>query len=70
MGTLGCVPAYDRYFIAGIKDQSVVGRGGYSYNRKSVAALADFYVENQGTRARKGEARKEGLRVDGLEFPR
>ena len=23
MGTLGCVPAYDRYFIAGIKNQKV-----------------------------------------------
>ena len=23
MGTLGCVPAYDRYFIAGIKKEKV-----------------------------------------------
>jgi len=65
MGTLGCVPAYDRYFIAGIKDQSVVGRGGYSYNRKSVAALADFYVEN----SKALESARSGLMVDGLEYP-
>ena len=33
MGTLGCVPAYDRYFIAGIKNQKVATG---NYNLKSI----------------------------------
>jgi hypothetical protein len=43
MGTLGCVPAYDRYFISGIKRQKVaIG----NYNIKSVLQLVDFYEKN------------------------
>ena len=40
MGTLGCVPAYDRYFIAGIKKQKVTTG---NYNLKSIMKLVDFY---------------------------
>ena len=40
MGTLGCVPAYDRYFIAGIKNQKVATG---NYNLKSIMQLVDFY---------------------------
>lgn len=43
MGTLGCVPAYDRYFIAGIKNCKVA-TGTYSI--KSVMQLADFYEKH------------------------
>lgn len=43
MGTLGCVPAYDRYFISGIKNRKVA-RG--NYNIKSVLQLVDFYEKN------------------------
>jgi hypothetical protein len=43
MGTLGCVPAYDRYFIAGIKPQGVV-TGNYNIN--SILKLVDFYEKN------------------------
>lgn len=43
MGTLGCVPAYDRYFIAGIKAQGVATG---NYNIKSVLKLVDFYEKN------------------------
>lgn len=44
MGTLGCVPAYDRYFISGIKSRKVaIG----IYNIKSVLQLADFYEQNE-----------------------
>lgn len=43
MGTLGCVPAYDRYFVAGIKKQKVaVGK----YNIKSIMQLVEFYKIN------------------------
>lgn len=43
MGTLGCVPAYDRYFIAGIKAQGVA-TGNYNIN--SILKLVDFYEKN------------------------
>ena len=40
MGTLGCVPAYDRYFIDGIKKQKIaIG----NYNIKSILQLVEFY---------------------------
>lgn len=45
MGTLGCVPAYDRYFIAGVKSQNVTTR---NYNMGSVLKLVDFYERNKG----------------------
>lgn len=43
MGTLGCVPAYDRYFISGIKKQKVASG---NYNMKSIGQLVDFYESN------------------------
>lgn len=43
MGTLGCVPAYDRYFIAGIKKQKVASG---KYNIKSIMQLVEFYKIN------------------------
>ena len=44
MGTLGCVPAYDRYFIAGVKSQNVTTM---NYNMGSVLKLVDFYERNK-----------------------
>ena len=44
MGTLGCVPAYDRFFVEGVKDQSVT-TGIYSL--KSLMNIVDFYEANQ-----------------------
>lgn len=43
MGTLGCVPAYDRYFISGIRNQEVATG---NYNIRSVLQLVDFYENN------------------------
>lgn len=43
MGTLGCVPAYDRYFIAGIKNQKIATG---NYNLKSIMQHVDFYEKN------------------------
>ena len=43
METFECVPAYDRYFIDGVKDQKVsIG----NYNLSSLIKLVDFYEEN------------------------
>ena len=48
MGTLGCVPAYDRYFVKGIKEKEF-NISPACFSRKSIQALADFYVENENT---------------------
>ena len=44
MGTLGCVPAYDRFFVDGVKDQKV---STGNYNMKSLLRLAEFYELNE-----------------------
>lgn len=44
MGTLGCVCAYDRYFIKGIKTSHI---STTNYNDKSVKKLAEFYLDNE-----------------------
>lgn len=43
MGTLGCVPAYDRYFIAGIKAHKI---STGNYNMNSIMQLVKFYESN------------------------
>ncbi len=62
LGALGCVPAYDRYFIEGVKDQKVTTG---IYNIRSLLGLADFYEENYEQLER---ARKK-LQVYDLEYP-
>lgn len=43
LGTLGCVPAYDRYFIEGMK---LTGLNNRSFDNKSITILKDYYLEN------------------------
>ena len=43
MGTLGCVPAYDRYFVSGIRSRKIASE---TYNIKSILQLVDFYEKN------------------------
>ena len=43
MGTLGCVPAYDRYFNYGIKKHKI---STANYNIKSILMLCKFYQDN------------------------
>lgn len=62
MGSLGCVPAYDRYFIDGVKGQKVTTG---IYNIKSILKLVDFYDTN---RVRLEETRKR-LKVYDLPYP-
>ena len=62
MGTIGCVPAYDRYFIAGIKNQKVATG---NYNIKSILQLVEFY-ENNVSRL---EPVREKMRVYDLPYP-
>ncbi len=62
MGTLGCVPAYDRYFIDGIKDQNV---STGNYNPQSILKLVDFYEDNYD----KLEEVRKMLKVYNLPYP-
>ena len=62
MGTLGCVPAYDRFFVDGIKKHKVT-TGEYSL--KSVLKFADFYEAHND---RLEEAR-HGMRTEDLTYP-
>lgn len=62
MGTLGCVPAYDRYFIAGIKNQKIATG---NYNLKSIMLLVDFYEKN----AERLESARSKMLVEGMPYP-
>ena len=62
MGTLGCVPAYDRFFQDGAK---YLGLEHNSYKENSLLELADFYEEHND---RLEEARR-GLEGDDLPYP-
>ena len=62
MGAFGCVPAYDRYFINGIKDQKVTTG---NYNIKSLLGLVDFYESNRD----RLEKTREELKAYDLPYP-
>jgi len=44
LGTLGCVPAYDRYFIAGLKEMKIKY---FDFNHISLTELFDFIDSNK-----------------------
>jgi hypothetical protein len=44
LGTLGCVPAYDRYFVDGLREQKMVHT---SFNTASLSELFDFIAINR-----------------------
>ena len=62
MGTLGCVPAYDRFFQDGVATYKVTTQ---EYSSNSVLKLVDFYEEHND---RLEEARR-GMRVGDLTYP-
>ena len=62
MGTLGCVPAYDRFFQDGVATYKVTTR---EYSLDSVIRLVDFYEEHND---RLEEARR-GMRTEDLTYP-
>lgn len=43
LGTFGCVPAYDQYFVKGISEQNIAKK---TYCKNSVRALASYYLEH------------------------
>ena len=62
MGTLGCVPAYDRFFQDGVATYKVTTQ---EYSLESVLRLVDFYEEHND---RLEEARC-GMQTDDLTYP-
>lgn len=62
MGTLGCVPAYDRFFQDGAK---YLGLEHNSYKEKSLRELADFYEAHND----RLEQARRGMRTDDLIYP-
>ena len=62
MGTLGCVPAYDRFFGIGAK---YLGLEKDTYQEKSLRELVDFYEAHND---RLEEARR-GMQTDDLTYP-
>ncbi len=62
MGTLGCVPAYDRYFVDGVKAEKVTTG---NYNLQSLLGLVDFYEANY----ERFENTRKGLVVYNLQYP-
>ena len=62
MGTLGCVPAYDRFFGIGAK---YLGLEKDTYQKKSLRELADFYEAHND---RLEEARR-GMQCEDLTYP-
>lgn len=62
MGTLGCVPAYDRFFQVGVATYKVTTQ---EYSLDSVLRLVDFYEEHND---RLEEARR-GMQTEDLIYP-
>lgn len=62
MGTLGCVPAYDRYFAASIRKYDIASG---TFNSTSILNLAEFYLTNK----EKFEAWRKRASEKGLEYP-
>ena len=62
MGTLGCVPAYDRFFQDGVATYKVTTQ---EYSLDSVLKLVDFYEEHND----RLEDVRRGMRVGDLIYP-
>ena len=62
LGTLGCVPAYDRYYVQAVKQYGIsVG----NYNRESVKDVAKYYLTYKDD----FENVREELSLHGAEYP-
>lgn len=62
LGTLGCVPAYDRYYVQTVRKYGIsTGK----YNRKSVRKVAQYYLDNKFD----FEKVRVELSVGGVDYP-
>lgn len=62
LGTLGCVPAYDRYYVQSVKKHHI---SGGIFNRNSVYCVAKFYCDNLN----EFEKLRHELNKCGIEYP-
>ena len=62
LGTLGCVPAYDRYYIQAAKQYNI---SAGVYNKKSVKDVATYYLKYK----EEFEKVREELSSQGIEYP-
>ena len=62
MGTLGCAPAYDRFFVEGIKAHCI---STGTFTMKSLLSLIDFYEAN----SERLEEARTGLKAYDLPYP-
>ena len=62
MGTFGCAPAYDRYFISGVRSKGVTTQ---NFNKESMAKLVEFYKENSKIL----DKALSSMKVNGLNYP-
>ena len=44
LGALGCIPAYDRYFIDGLRNMEIEP---LNYSREGIGTLVKFYISNK-----------------------
>lgn len=63
LGTLGCVPAYDRYFVGGIKKYKIASG---TFNFKSLDNLIEFYKKHELI----FEEKRQSMRIDDeIQYP-
>jgi len=62
MGTMGCVPAYDRYFISGIRKNKI---SSGNFNNSSIIGLIKFYEKYYD----KFESARKNMDVFGIDYP-
>ena len=68
LGVYGCIPAYDRYFISGLKiyDKEKEEKFGYTINKKSIQNLIKFYKENKEIIDKISQKKKI---INGINYP-
>ena len=62
LGTLGCVPAYDRYYVQAVKQYGISAGG---FNKESVRDVAKYYLSHKG----EFETVRAELSTRGVEYP-
>ena len=62
LGTLGCVPAYDRYYVQAVKQYGISAGG---YNKESVRDVAKYYLSHKD----EFETVRAELSTRGVEYP-
>jgi len=62
LGTLGCVPAYDRLLTDGLRNENITI---FSFNKRSIKQLAQYYLDNQN----EFENIQKDFNMTGIDYP-